>query len=64
MAETLDLRVGDGRGGVYTMPGSCSNCDWKGELILTKGREAPSHRPRSFAARCERCGCKTVGAIR
>lgn len=61
----LDLRLSwkDGHQ-TYTMPGSCSNCGWSGRLILSFGSEAPSHGLHYKAARCGRCGCKTVGANR
>jgi hypothetical protein len=62
MAEKdLDLTLEWRKDGTYTVPGSCANCGWEGRLTLSRGSEAPSHFPGYKAARCGRCGCKSVG---
>lgn len=57
----LDLTIAWRKAGIYTLPGSCHNCDWKGRLILSRGSEAPSHYPHYKAAECPKCGCKAIG---
>lgn len=60
--ETLDLRLSWRKEGEYTMPGSCSNCGWKGTLILSKGSEAPTGGPVYHSAKCKNRGCRRVRA--
>lgn len=48
----------------YSLPGECSNCDWRGTLLIEKGREAPGRRLGRTLPKCPYCGCESVRAGR
>lgn len=55
--DVVDHRCRHGsckRKGAYVVESTCSNCGWKGEVIVTLGHEAAGTRS---TARCPRCEC-------
>lgn len=42
--------------GTYRLNGHCTNCDWNGAVIYTRGHQ-------SSKVECPCCGCKTVQRV-
>lgn len=45
--------------GSYTLPATCSNCGWAGDVRLRKGQR----RPSIIKPKCPTCGCTTVDVL-
>ena len=54
---TIDATYGRGND-TYTLPASCLNCGWTGEVRRTRG-----YRVIGTRFTCPKCGCNEVRAI-